>query len=206
MQEPEEYDYRYWGNTWGAFGVEGAVVVPVGALKDSAGTGFGGLAKLWVVGWNDFGWAIRSGFIGHTSIRPSEAIKLTRYEVPILLGPRVYWDIFYIGCEVGPVINMVRVTGTDAGGEEEGSSSKKTRVGGAVGAGLFDLFGFMDIGVGVFSPSIYWPDEPTTVGVMFNLGVSLPFHREGPYRWVRDWNDYEGGTSVEVEEEPSPEE
>ncbi|MCL2822782.1 MAG: hypothetical protein FWD57_02210 [Polyangiaceae bacterium] len=197
--QPKESDSEYQnsGNGWYAVFADAAVVVPIGAWRDSAGIGFGGLGRFSYVRPDSFGLTARTGFIGHTNARPSEAIKQSSMEIPILFGPRLLMQTFYIGFEVGPVINRVKSVNTSGGGAYDDSSVTRIRAGGTVGAGFFDVFGFMDFGVCVYSPNIYWPDEPAAIGVMLNLGVGLPIGREAPRHEPKERRDEESNDGDE---------
>jgi len=104
---------------------------------------------------------------------PSEDLGYTSSEIPILLGwQETFEHGFYVGLELGPVVNRERAT-IAVGNQVLKETNSGVRAGGTLGVGFTQVFDFLDIGVCVFSPSIVYPDESSAFGIMFSLGVSV---------------------------------
>ncbi|MCL2824860.1 MAG: hypothetical protein FWD57_12805 [Polyangiaceae bacterium] len=180
----ERYDYRnpdrrYIGQQSIAIGADGVVVLPLTGWGDSSRAEYGGLGKLSYISWNQGRLTVRSGYIGHSGTAIADDLKLSTAEIPVLVGLHpILGSGFYIGVELGPVINKTKRVGT-ANGQDIDESDTRVRAGGTIGIGFINVLGVFDIGACVYSPNTYWPDEPVAIGAMLNLGLSgIELYRE----------------------------
>jgi len=152
------------------------MIVPLGDWRNAAGVGFGGFATWSFVSWDEWRLQVRAGYIGHLSVSGSgdqgqsgaglrrvrgwqdtvdewDNLKKSVFEIPVLVGFQTTFDTFYIGLELGPVLNRTSLS-TMGDVIDNYDSWTKIRAGGTLGIGFFDLFGYLDVGVSVISTNI----------------------------------------------------
>lgn len=117
-------------------GIDGAFQIPLGALADGTGVGFGALLRGEYEVTPGLRAGLRAGYV-YSLKKENSGLKTNVDDVPIWGGAKLFVsDILYLAAEIGVNMLKTHVEGTVEGISVSGSSSRDTRFGAGVGAGL----------------------------------------------------------------------